>query len=115
MIRSRNKHKQSQSDASRCAASSLHALVRQMNEEVKLSEQTTRILTSSSGTLRTANAELGSIDATIRSGGKLLSKFTRRETTDKILLILALIFYFVVILYILKKRTLFSVTDFLTM
>lgn len=93
------------------ATSSLGMLVRQMNEEVKLSEQTTQILTTSSGILRNANNQLDTIGYSIRSGGSLVKKYARRETTDKILLLMALLLYFGVTLYILKKRMLFSFID----
>lgn len=54
--------------------------------------------------LKETHSNYLSVSATVRSGGKLLSKYARRETTDKILIILALILYFGVIFYILRKR-----------
>ena len=83
---------------------SLGSLVQRMSDEVKLSEQTTMIITTSSSTLRDTHVHMNAIGQTIRSGGKLITKYGRRETTDKILLVLALLLYFGVILYILKKR-----------
>jgi protein transport protein SEC20 len=82
----------------------LGTLVRRMNEEVRLSENATRILTCSSSVLQGASSRFDSIGHTILGGGKLLSKYARREITDKILLASALSLYFGVILYILQKR-----------
>jgi protein transport protein SEC20 len=75
-----------------------------MNDEVKVSEQATMILTTSSSTLRDTGLQMGAIGQSIKSGGKLISKYARRETTDKILLFMALLLYFAVIFYILRKR-----------
>ncbi|RCN51496.1 Sec20 [Ancylostoma caninum] len=62
----------------------LSDLLSKMGEQVAQSEQTMDSLT----------------------GNKLLSKYERRELTDKILVTIALIFYFAVIYYILQKRVL---------
>ncbi|CAD5208921.1 unnamed protein product [Bursaphelenchus xylophilus] len=83
---------------------SLNSLVRRMGDEVKLSEQTTTILSQSSGMLSDTQGHMGTIGQTIRASGKLLHKYGRREFTDKILLMLALLLYFGVCIYILRKR-----------
>ncbi|KAI6218236.1 Vesicle transport protein SEC20 [Aphelenchoides fujianensis] len=75
-----------------------------MSEQVQISDHANLILTTSSSTLRDTSTHMEAIGATIRSGGKLITKYGRRETTDKILLALALLLYFGVIVYILKKR-----------
>lgn len=72
--------------------------------EVKFSESTTATLVHSSAVLRESHSNFHAVSATIRSGGKLISKYARRETTDKILIVLALTLYFGVIFYILRKR-----------
>lgn len=79
-----------------------------MNEEVKHSERATRVLATTSEILQNANRKMDSIRYTIRNSGSFLSKYARRETTDKILLAFALFFYFGVILYILRKRMFLS-------
>ncbi|CAD5206187.1 unnamed protein product [Bursaphelenchus okinawaensis] len=83
---------------------SLNSLVRRMGDEVKLGEQSTMILSQTSGMLVDTQGHMGSIGMTIRASGKLLHKYGRREFTDKILLILALLLYFGVCIYILRKR-----------
>ncbi|KAH7710590.1 vesicle transport protein SEC20-like protein [Aphelenchoides avenae] len=87
---------------------SLAALVQRMSDQVRQSEDTTSTLIHSSAQLRDTQVQFGAVGATIRSGGKLISKFARRETTDKILIALALTLYFGVVFYILRKRVFYS-------
>lgn len=61
--------------------------------------------------LKETHLHFNSVGATIRSGGKLVSKYARRETTDKILIVLALMLYFGVVLYILSRRLRFPWLD----
>ncbi|KAI6170771.1 Sec20 [Aphelenchoides bicaudatus] len=82
----------------------LSSLVQRMGDEVRLSEQSTMILTTSSSTLKDTGLQMNAIGQSIKSGGKLITKYGRRELTDKILLFMALLLYFGVIIYILKKR-----------
>lgn len=83
---------------------SLNSLVQRMNDEVRLSEQTTTILGSSSSVLGDTQSQMGQIGHSIKASGKLLHKYGRREFTDKVLLTLALLLYFGVCIYILRKR-----------
>uniref|UniRef100_A0A914W437 Vesicle transport protein SEC20 n=2 Tax=Plectus sambesii TaxID=2011161 RepID=A0A914W437_9BILA len=83
---------------------SLSQLVTKMSDQVKMSEDTTTSLVNSSSVLRETEKEFGTMGATIQSGGKLLSKYARRELTDKILIALALCLFFGVVYYILRKR-----------
>ena len=82
----------------------LGTLIARMHEQVQQSEQTTSALVHSSSVLRDSHSNFNAVSATIRSGGKLISKYGRRETTDKILIVLCLVLYFGVCLYILRKR-----------
>lgn len=54
--------------------------------------------------MSTTKKELEHQQQVIQQSGKLLGKYGRREYTDKVLVILAFIFFNVVVLYILKKR-----------
>lgn len=72
--------------------------------QVQQSEATTATLIHSSAVLKETHSHFNAVGSTIRSGGKLLSKYARRETTDKILIVLALLLYFSVIFYILQRR-----------
>jgi len=83
---------------------SLTTLVSKMSDQVKQSEETLHHLVGSSQVLTETEQEFGTMGSTIQSSGKLLSKYSRRECTDKILFALAILFFFCVVLYILKKR-----------
>ena len=59
---------------------------------------------NSSRTILDANEEFKSMSGTIQLGRKLITKYNRRELTDKILIFLALALFLATVLYILKKR-----------
>lgn len=61
-------------------------------------------LVQSSSAVETTNEELLSTGGTIQQSGKLLNKYGRRETTDKILLLFAFIFFLACVFYIVQKR-----------
>uniref|UniRef100_A0A914BWZ7 Sec20 C-terminal domain-containing protein n=1 Tax=Acrobeloides nanus TaxID=290746 RepID=A0A914BWZ7_9BILA len=83
---------------------SLNSLVSKMSEQVQRSEDTTSTLIHSSAVLHETHNQFNAVGATIRVGGKMISKYARRENTDKFLIGLALLVYFGVILWVLKKR-----------
>ncbi|CAI4227483.1 unnamed protein product [Auanema sp. JU1783] len=82
----------------------LTELVSKMNERVSHSEQTMDSLVHSSAVLAETQSEFESQTTHIQTSNKLLSKYERRELTDKILVTIALIFYALVVYYILQKR-----------
>ncbi|KAK6744470.1 hypothetical protein RB195_011277 [Necator americanus] len=84
----------------------LSELLSRMGEQVTQSEQTMDSLVHSSSVLAQTHKEFESHAGYIQTGSKLLSKYERRELTDKILVTIALIFYLAVIYYILQKRVL---------
>nr|CDJ83786.1 Sec20 domain containing protein [Haemonchus contortus] len=84
----------------------LSDLLSKMGDRVAQSEQTMDSLIHSSSVLVQTHSEFESHAGHIKTGNKLLSKYERRELTDKILVAIALIFYFAVIYYILQKRIL---------
>uniref|UniRef100_A0AC35F9Y8 Sec20 n=1 Tax=Panagrolaimus sp. PS1159 TaxID=55785 RepID=A0AC35F9Y8_9BILA len=86
------------------ATESLGSLVSKMGEQVQRSEATTTTLIQSSDVLKTTHGQYDNINATIKTGSKIISKYGRREFTDRILIGLALFVYFGVIFYILRKR-----------
>lgn len=79
-------------------------LLRTMDGQVRQSEETLKALLGSSHVLGETEGEFRSMGAHISSSGKLLSKYGRREFTDRILFILALLFFFGTVFYIVKKR-----------
>ncbi|PAV68328.1 hypothetical protein WR25_12967 [Diploscapter pachys] len=103
------------------ATDRLTALVSQMGGQVNQSEKTMDSLIHSSAVLAQTQGEFESQGQHIQAnfftfikstgnfyftGGKLLSKYERRELTDKILVAIALIVYLAVMFYILQKRVL---------
>ncbi len=59
---------------------------------------------SSSKQLSDTNEEFKSMTGHIQNSRKLITKYGRREITDKLLIFLALAFFFATVLYIMKKR-----------
>uniref|UniRef100_A0A3Q3WBY3 Sec20 C-terminal domain-containing protein n=1 Tax=Mola mola TaxID=94237 RepID=A0A3Q3WBY3_MOLML len=62
------------------------------------------ILSTSSRTIQETNDEFKNMTGTIQLGRKLITKYNRRELTDKLLIFLALALFLATVLYILKKR-----------
>uniref|UniRef100_A0A915HZU6 Vesicle transport protein SEC20 n=1 Tax=Romanomermis culicivorax TaxID=13658 RepID=A0A915HZU6_ROMCU len=84
----------------------LTQLLRTMDGEVKRSEETLKTLVDSSQVITETDLEFRTMSSAVTSTGKLLSKFGRREMTDRILFLFAFLFFFGVVLYIIKKRML---------
>lgn len=59
---------------------------------------------TSSRTIQETNDEFKTMTGTIQLGRKLITKYNRRELTDKLLIFLALALFLATVLYILKKR-----------
>lgn len=59
---------------------------------------------TSSRTIQETNDEFKTMTGTIQIGRKLITKYNRRELTDKLLIFLALALFLATVLYILKKR-----------
>ena len=85
---------------------SLMELRQIMHSQVKRSEDTMGTLVNSSVQLGGTKNEMETIGANVQAGSGLISKFKRREFTDKVLIFLGLVLFFGVVLYILKKRLL---------
>lgn len=77
-----------------------------MHSQIKHSEETMQALISSSTKIEATKNEMDTIGSSVKIGSRLISKFNRRELTDKVLIFLGLILFFGVVLYILKKRLL---------
>lgn len=83
---------------------SLLSISRVMNDSVQQSAQTLGTLVTSSSTVKQTNEELKDQSGVIQTSHRLLTKYNRREWTDKFLIFLALAFFFSTVVYILKKR-----------
>uniref|UniRef100_B8JJI4 BCL2/adenovirus E1B interacting protein 1 n=2 Tax=Mus TaxID=862507 RepID=B8JJI4_MOUSE len=96
--------KESLAQTSSSITESLMGISRMMSQQVQQSEEAMQTLVSSSRTLLDANEEFKSMSGTIQLGRKLITKYNRRELTDKLLIFLALALFLATVLYIVKKR-----------
>jgi len=84
--------------------SNLKAISRQLAATVEKSNLTVSNLENSSKTLQEVDEEHRGLSSVIGQSKKLITKYMRREFTDKVLILFALAFFFAVVLYILRKR-----------
>lgn len=80
------------------------SISRNLSDTTQRSAATLGTLIESSSTVDGTGEELVNTGGTIQQSGKLLNKYGRRETTDKILVFLAFIFFLAVVFYIVQKR-----------
>ncbi|KAH0629720.1 hypothetical protein JD844_012014 [Phrynosoma platyrhinos] len=113
-INVRKTTKESLAEGASNITESLMGISRMMSQQVRQSEETMQTLdalkyfllipVNSSRTIVDANEEFKSMSGTIQLGRKLITKYNRRELTDKLLIFLALALFLATVLYILKKR-----------
>uniref|UniRef100_A0A452QFI6 BCL2 interacting protein 1 n=1 Tax=Ursus americanus TaxID=9643 RepID=A0A452QFI6_URSAM len=96
--------KESLAQTSSGITESLMGISRMMSQQVQQSEEAMQTLANSSRTILDANEEFKSMSGTIQLGRKLITKYNRRELTDKLLIFLALALFLATVLYIVKKR-----------
>ncbi|PNJ77998.1 BNIP1 isoform 4 [Pongo abelii] len=96
--------KESLAETSSTITESLMGISRMMAQQVQQSEEAMQSLVTSSRTILDANEEFKSMSGTIQLGRKLITKYNRRELTDKLLIFLALALFLATVLYIVKKR-----------
>eukprot|EP00088_Acartia_fossae_P038547 TRINITY_DN3999_c0_g1_i3.p1 TRINITY_DN3999_c0_g1~~TRINITY_DN3999_c0_g1_i3.p1 ORF type:complete len:253 (-),score=24.62 TRINITY_DN3999_c0_g1_i3:434-1192(-) len=82
----------------------LKSISRQLASTVERSSLTVSSLEGSSKTLQEVDEEHRGLSGVIGQSKKLITKYMRRESTDKVLIIFALSFFFAVVFYILRKR-----------
>ena len=75
-----------------------------MAAQVAVSEQSLNSLVSSSAVVTETQEEFKSMGSLLVQSRNLLSKYGRREITDRVLIFLALAFFFACCLYVLLKR-----------
>ncbi|XP_076470934.1 vesicle transport protein SEC20-like [Babylonia areolata] len=83
---------------------SLMSLNRTMASQVQHSETTMTTLVNSSSSVGEIQDEVRDMGGHIQHSHRLLTKYGRREMTDKLLIFLALVLFFGTVLYIVKKR-----------
>ncbi|XP_030621874.1 vesicle transport protein SEC20 isoform X2 [Chanos chanos] len=104
VVRQRKLTKESLAQTSSDITESLMSISRMMSQQVQQSEETMSTLATSSRTVQETNEEFKAMTGTIQLGRKLITKYNRRELTDKLLIFLALALFLATVLYILKKR-----------
>lgn len=88
----------------------LKYVARTLARQAELSQQTLRSLTESSSTVNLTHQEFRGIGGLLNQSKVILSKYGRREVTDKFLIFLALIFYTCCVMYVVSKRFLSKIT-----
>ncbi|KAK3798222.1 hypothetical protein RRG08_020055 [Elysia crispata] len=104
-VRKRNQaNKETLAKTANDISESLISLTRTMAEQVKQSGSNLTTLDHSSNTLKETQKEFDSMGGHIQNSQRLLTKYGRRNLTDNVLILLALVFFFATALYIVKKR-----------
>lgn len=100
----RQRHKTNLISQQESVTERMLSISRNLSDTTQKSAATLESLVQSSSTVETTSEELQSTGGTIQQSGKLLNKYGRRETTDKILLFFAFIFFLACVFYIVQKR-----------
>jgi len=88
------------------ATDKLASISRQLADTVERSSLTVTSLAESSQTVTETRDELTGLGSIVGQSRRLITKYARRETTDKVLILFAVAFFFAVVFYILRKRVL---------
>eukprot|EP00128_Syssomonas_multiformis_P017272 Colp12_sorted_trinity150504_noHs@27991 len=83
---------------------SLRNTTQLLAQNLQTSAQTLQTLSASSKTLKDVEKEYRNFQGVVKDSGKTLTKLTRRETTDRILISLGFVLFFSVVAYITYKR-----------
>ncbi|XP_029021556.1 vesicle transport protein SEC20-like [Betta splendens] len=103
-VRQRKMTKEALAQTTSGITENLMSISRMMAQQVHQSDETMTSLATSSRTVQETNEEFKTMTGTIQLGRKLITKYNRRELTDKLLIFLALALFLATVLYILKKR-----------
>jgi len=88
------------------ATDRLAAISRQLADTVERSSLTVGTLAESSQNVTDIKDEFAGLGSIVGQSRRLITKYARRETTDKVLILFATAFFFAVVFYILRKRVL---------
>ncbi|CRK88985.1 CLUMA_CG002564, isoform A [Clunio marinus] len=100
----RQRHKTNLISQQESVTERMLSISKNLAETTQKSSATLDSLVQSSSTVDSTKEELLSTGGTIHQSGKLLNKYGRRETTDKVLLFFAFIFFLACVFYIVQKR-----------
>lgn len=96
--------KESLSKQSSSITDNLVALTNSMSVQVKQSEESLHTLVNSSSTVLDTKEEFKAMGSAIHQSKTLIQKYGRREVTDRVLIIIAAIFFFICVIYVIQKR-----------
>ncbi|KDR17970.1 hypothetical protein L798_08074, partial [Zootermopsis nevadensis] len=82
----------------------LLSISRHLADTTQRSADTLETLANSTSNVQDTHDELQTTGSAISQSGKLLAKYDRRESTDKVILFLAFVFFLFCVLYIIQKR-----------
>lgn len=88
----------------------LRYVARTLARQAELSQQTLRSLAESSSTVNLTDEEFRGIGGLLNQSKVILTKYGRREVTDKFLIFMAIVFYFSCVMYVVSKRFLSKIT-----
>lgn len=88
----------------------LKYFARTLARQSELSQQTVRSLAESSSTVNLTDEEFRGIGGLLNQSKVILTKYGRREVTDKFLIFLALIFFYSCVIYVISKRFISKIT-----
>jgi protein transport protein SEC20 len=103
-LRQRKVDKENLSKKASSVTEDLLSISQMMSSQVSLSEQSLNTLVSSSATVSETQEEFRMMNSLLGQSRKLLSKYGRREVTDRVLIFFALAFFFGCCLYVILKR-----------
>ncbi|XP_015924806.1 vesicle transport protein SEC20 [Parasteatoda tepidariorum] len=96
--------KESLAKQSSSITDNLMAISNMMANQVKQSEEALHTLVNSSSIVQETGEEFKTMGNFIHQSKSLLQKYGRREVTDRVLIILATIFFFACVFYVVQKR-----------
>lgn len=96
--------KESLAKQSSSITDSLVALNNMMSLQVKQSEESLHALVNSSATVLDTREEFKDMGSAIHQSKVLIQKYGWREMTDRVLIVIAVIFFFICIIYVVQKR-----------
>lgn len=88
------------------ATDRLASISRQLAETLQRSSDAVSTLAESSHSLTETKEELQGQGSVLGQSRRLITKYARREVTDRVLILFAFAFYFACVFYILRKRVL---------
>ncbi|XP_033125491.1 vesicle transport protein SEC20-like [Anneissia japonica] len=100
----KRKNKESRAKTASTITENLMSLNKMMQQSVEQSENTNKVLDKSSKGISKAHEEFEKLHRGIRTSGNFLTKYGRRELTDKLFMFLAVALFFGTVAYIIQKR-----------